>query len=162
MKVVSNASPLIFLAKIGKLDLLNRYEVTIPQQVYEEVIKGLESRDDAQKIKSLIEKNIIKVEETEISKEVEQHNLGKGEKAAISLAISKKIVHILLDEKKARRAARFNNLEPLGTIGILIEAQKNNEINKKELGELVKKLIENKYRINESLIIKFLNDVREK
>ena len=159
MKVVSNASPLIFLAKIERLDLLNSYEATIPQQVYEEVIKGIESRDDAQKIKSLVERKIIRIEETEIAKELEQHNLGNGEKAAISLAISKNIGHILLDEKKARRAARFNKLKPIGTVGILLEAHKNNKINKKEINELIKKLIENGYRMNEALILKLLKDI---
>lgn len=161
MKVVSNASPLIFLAKIGKLDLLNRYEVSIPQQVYEEVIKGIESRDDAQEIKSLVERKIIRVEKTEITKELNQQNLGNGEKAAISLAANKNIKQILLDEKKARRIAKLNNLEPLGTIGVLIEAQKNNEISKKELIEFTRKLIKNRYRINEALIIKLLEETEQ-
>ncbi len=159
MRVVSNASPLIFLAKIEKLDLLNGYEVTIPRQVYEEVIKGIESRDDAQKIKSLVEGKIINMEETDIVKEIEEHNLGNGEKAAISLAIKKNIEHIFLDEKKARRAARFNKLKPIGIAGILLAAHKNNKINKKEFNELIKKLIENRYRINEALILKLLKDI---
>src|SRR3989344_898010 len=122
MKVVSNASPLIFLAKIERLDLLSGYEVIIPLQVYEEVLKGLDNKDDAHKIKILVERNIIKTEETKIVRELLDSNLGDGEKAAISLAISKNIKHILLDEKKARSAAKLNKLEPLGTLGILLEA----------------------------------------
>jgi len=40
MRAVVNSSPLIFLAKIGKLDLLNKLfdEVIIPKAVYEEVV----------------------------------------------------------------------------------------------------------------------------
>ena len=159
MEIVSNASPLIFLAKIERLNLLNGYEVTIPKQVYEEINKGIESKDDAQKIKTLVERSIIKVEKIEIIKELEQLNLGKGEKAAISLAINKKIGLVLLDERKARRTAKFHNLKPIGTIGILIEAWKNNKLNKKELKELIKKLVEKGYRINEDLIISLLNEI---
>ena len=130
MKIVSNASPLIFLAKIGRLNLLNDYEIIMPKQVYEEINKGAETKEDAQKIKTLVDKSIIKVEEINIIDEIEQHSLGKGEKAAINLAISRKIDIILLDERKARRIAKFYKLKPKGTIGILIDAWKNKKITK--------------------------------
>ena len=159
MKIVSDTSPLIFLAKIEKLDLLNKHKIIIPKQVHEEINKGAESKEDAQKINALVEKNIIKLEEAEINKEIEKQNLGKGEKAAISLAISRKIDIVLLDERKARRIAKFYKLKPKGTIGILIDAYKNNKITKKELIESIKKLIEEGYRINESLILKILNEI---
>ena len=160
MIIVSNASPLIFLAKIERLNLLNNYEIVIPKQVYEEINKGAETKEDAQRIKTFVEKNIIKAEETNIINEIEQHSLGKGEKAAISLAISKKINIILLDERKARRIAKFYQLKPKGTIGILIDAWRNKKITKDELKESIKKLIEEGYRINEELIIKLLNEIR--
>lgn len=160
MKVASNASPLIFLAKIEKLDLLNNYEVMLPQQAYEEINKGAETgKEDAQKIKTLVEKNIIKVEEIAISKEIEQQNLGKGEKAAISLAIKNKINIVLLDERKARRIARFYKLKPKGTIGILMESYKSSKISKKEFIESIKNLIDKGYRINEKLILKILSEI---
>ena len=51
MKVVANASPLIFLAKIDKLELLIELfeEVIIPMQVFAEVVTKGEERgmDDA-------------------------------------------------------------------------------------------------------------------
>lgn len=160
MEIVSNASPLIFLGKIEKLDLLNKYKIIIPKQVYEEINKGVEiGKEDAQKIKALVEKNIIKVEEVEINKEIEKQNLGIGEKAAISLAINKKIDMVLLDERKARRIAKFYKLKPKGTIGILVETYKNNRISKKELSESIKKLIDEGYRINEKLILKILSEI---
>lgn len=160
MKIASNASPLIFLAKIEKLGLLDKYEIIIPKQVYEEISKGEEiGKEDAQKIKTLIEKDIIKIEEVEINKEIEKQNLGEGEKAAISLAINKKIGIVLLDERKARRIAKFYNLKPKGTIGILTDAYKNSKITKKELMESIKKLIDEGYRINEGLILKILNEI---
>ena len=144
MKIISNASPLIFLAKIGKLDLLENYEIII-------------GKEDAYKIENLIIKNLITVKETEIIKEIEKQNLGEGEKAAISLGIQEKIKLILLDERKARSMARFYKLKPRGTIGILIEAHKNKKISKEGLKESIQKLIKEGYRISEDIIINLYN-----
>ena len=85
--------------------------------------------------------------------------MGEGEKAAISLAIDKKINLILLDERKARRVAKFYDLHPKGTIGILAEALKKNKRTKKEFKELIQKLIEEGYRISEELIIALLKEI---
>ena len=58
MKIVANASPLIFLAKIHKLELLIELfeEVIIPMQVFAEVVtKGKEKgMDDAFLIENLV------------------------------------------------------------------------------------------------------------
>ena len=161
MKIISNASPLIFLAKIGKLDLLENYEIIIPKQVHEEIIKGKKiGRDDSYKIESLIEKNKIKVDGTKKNKEIDKLNLGEGEKATISLGIKKKVNIILLDERKARRVAKFYKLKPRGTIGILLEAHKNKKISKEEIKELLQKLIKEGYRISEELIIGLLKEIK--
>ncbi len=160
MKIVSNASPLIFLAKIEKIELLDKYEIKIPQQVYEEINKGTKiGKEDAQKIESLINGKIIKVEETTIDKEIEKQNMGKGEKAVISLAINQKINIVLLDERKARRIAKFYKLKPKGTIGILIEAWKTAQISKQELKDSIQKLVKEGYRINETLLLEILNKI---
>lgn len=159
MKVISNASPLIFLAKIGKLDLLENYEILIPKQVLEEIIKGKKAgREDSHKIENLIENNKIKVESVEIGKEIDKLNLGKGEKAAISLGIKKNADVVLLDERKARRVAKFYKLKPRGTIGILIESHKNKKISKEELKDSLQRLIKQGYRISEDLILEVLKD----
>ena len=161
MKLVSNASPLIFLAKIDRLDLLENYEMIIPKQVYSEIKEGEKSgREDSYKIKSLIENGTIKVDEISINKELEKHNLGEGERAAISLAIDQKISLILLDERKARRVAKFYNLYPKGTVGILSEALKKNKINKNEFRDSIHKLIKEGYRINEELIMDLLKEIQ--
>ncbi len=160
MKIVSNASPLIFLAKIGKLGLLEEYEVLMPKQVHKEILNGEKTgREDVHKIESLIKNDKIKVMESYIGKELEKQNLGDGEKAAISLSIAKKITIVLLDEKKARSVARFYNLHPRGTIGVLLEAVKKNKISKKEFKELIQKLIKEGYRINEEILFGLLKDI---
>ena len=99
-------------------------------------------------------------EESDINKELEKQNLGDGEKAAISLSIARKINIVLLDERKARRIAKFYKLEPKGTIGVLSEALNKNKISKSEFKELIQKLIKEGYRISEEIIMGLLKDIK--
>ena len=78
MPVVSDASPLILFAKIGRLDLLKKLysEVLIPREVEKEV-----TMREASAIISGIREGWIKVEEQELSSEVKElgENLGLHE-----------------------------------------------------------------------------------
>lgn len=46
ISTVCNASPLIFLAKINSLNLLDDYAIVIPEQVYSEILKGSGKQED--------------------------------------------------------------------------------------------------------------------
>lgn len=86
MPVVSDASPLLLLAKIGKLNLLKELykEIVIPLQVRNEFIKYNDKASYL--IRSEIENGWIQLKDIEISPEIERlgEKLGlhKGEKAA--------------------------------------------------------------------------------
>ncbi len=59
-KAVCNTSPLIFLAKIQRLAVLDNYELLIPSQVAAEIVKGLnKKKQDAKKIIGYLENNHI-------------------------------------------------------------------------------------------------------
>lgn len=158
--VVCNASPLIFLAKIGRLDLLDRYALHIPSQVESEILKGLKrKKEDAKLITKYLEhKNLIHVK-TVILKDLPDF-LGAGEKAVISLAVREKIEKVFIDEEKARTVARFKGLCPKGTLGILWDSYKNGNINKTKLEILSFELLEKGYRIKEEIFIEFLRKLR--
>lgn len=86
---VCNASPLIFLAKIDMLDLLDHYTIHIPSRVETEILRGfVRKKEDAKYIvKYLKSRNIIPIKTT-ILKTLPDF-LGSGEKAVISLAMKK-------------------------------------------------------------------------
>jgi len=90
MPVVSDASPLILFAKVGRLDLLKRLysEVLIPIEVEKEV-----TRQETSPIISGIREGWIKVEDVELFSEVkgmgEKLRLHEGEMYALSLALYK-------------------------------------------------------------------------
>lgn len=119
---VCNASPLIFLAKIKKIDLLDRYVLFIPAQVESEILNGIEKGiENANIIIAYLKKRKIKSIKIPLLRNLPD-SLGTGEKAVISLAIEKKIERVFMDESKARLVARLKGLKPKGTIGILWDA----------------------------------------
>lgn len=159
-KVVCNASPLIFLAKIGRLDLLESYNLFIPSQVEAEILAGLKKkRGDAKRIVDYLEtKKITPVKV--IALRNLPLSLGAGERAVISLAVKENIKRVFIDEAKARTVARFNGLEPKGTIGIVWDSYKTGKIDKLIVEALLFDLIEKGYRIREEIFIEFLKKVK--
>ena len=120
--IVSNATPLIYLAKIGKLNLLKNVfgYIIIPEEVKIEVVdrgKKLGEKDayiNEQGIKDgWIRFSSTKVVEISIS-------LEQGEHAALSLAKNLGQKEVLVDEISARTAAQLLGLNPKGTLFVLM------------------------------------------
>ena len=122
MIVVSNSSPLIALARIGKLQLLATFyeRVLIPVEVQHEVTvagSGLPGAEEVRKAKW------IEVAPQKISLHPALvracQGLGAGERAAILLAKSLSADLVLLDDRKARAVAHEADLAIAGCLGIL-------------------------------------------
>lgn len=158
-KVVCNASPLIFLAKIYRLDLLNVYELYIPSHVESEILKGFRSKkENAGEIIEYLRNNKIEPVKVTFLKDLPS-SLGSGERAVISFAVRENIKKVLLDEAKARTIARFKGLKPKGTLGILWDSYKLGWIDKKTLEQLLLDLIQKGYRIKEEILVEFLKNI---
>ena len=122
MIVVSDSSPLIGLARIGRLDLLASFyqRILIPVEVHHEVtvagrgLPGAEEVRNANWIEVVGEKSRADPTLAEACQ-----SLGAGERAAILLAKSLRADLILLDERKARRIAGDAGLSIVGCLGIL-------------------------------------------
>ena len=137
--VISNSSPIMNLAIIGQLHLVQELfgEIIIPKEVWSELItegKGKPGTNEIEKVKW------IKVEEVKNISLVKTltKDLDVGESAAIALAIEKKADLLLLDETDARNLAEFYNLTKTGVIGILMKAKKRSLI--KEIKPMLEKL----------------------
>ena len=158
MRIVSNSSPLIFLAKIGKLDFLKGYQLHVPEQVIGEVIGKNKEKDQSLLIEDWLQKNNTTVKRPELLHNM-PYGLGDGEKAAISLAVAEGVRTILLDERKARRTAKLLGLHPKGTIGIIYEQFLRGDIKRHECKYLVLELVKIGYRIKEELLAEFLQNI---
>jgi predicted nucleic acid-binding protein len=120
--VVSNSSPLIALARIGRLNLLASFykRILIPSEVQYEVLvagRGLPGAEEVRNA-SWIEVVPPKVVTASSLARKCQH-LGAGERGAILLAASRHANLVLLDEWKARRVAEDAGLSVVGCLGIL-------------------------------------------
>ena len=162
MKVVSNSTPLIFLAKIGKMALLDElFEVVIiPNKVFTEVVVEGKERgySDSYMVEKFIEKDIIQIKEIKIG-EATDIPIGSGELEAIELAVKLKIKDILIDEAKGRRIARLYDLKPKGTLWVLTKAFEDEIITKEELKNSISELIKSGYRIREEILVEIYNQL---
>jgi predicted nucleic acid-binding protein len=153
--IVSNATPIIYLAKSSKLHLLREIfnEVYIPPEVeYEVVHRGKKlGIPDAEVVENAIKTGWIKVAKTELLEM--PIALDPGEHAAISLAVNMKIKEFLIDESPARRAAKIMKLTPRGTIHILLEGLKEGILDMESFLKSMEKMIKEGFRLKEEIYL---------
>ena len=143
--IVSNSSPLIHLAMIGRLDLLKLLfdRVFIPSTVKMEVVdRGKEEgKADAFLIEGEIENGWIVVEDPGYSAEdiADSAGIDAGEAEAIMLARSRQCL-VLIDDLAARRFASGLGLEVTGSIGVVVRAVKVGLISRDEGLDVLDKL----------------------
>lgn len=119
---VVNASPIIVLAKIGRLDLLQGLAPTIfvPDAVRVEILSG-PTDDPARRILEAGWGQPVMVKRT--APEVLRWDLGMGEAAVIAAALERPGAGVVLDDAKARACANFFGLPLVGTIGVVMRAR---------------------------------------
>ncbi len=157
MSIVSNSSPLILLAKIGRFDLLKQYEnVFIPNAVYTEVCIHGKLLPGSEEIERAIQEGWIQIRKVKALPELE-FLLGRGEAEAITLAKSLNLP-ILIDEREGRILARKMNLIVFGTLGVLINAYKHGLI--EDLDSEVQRLVNAGIRISPVLLRKLMEEVK--
>ena len=140
MRVISDTSPLILLAKIGRLELLFQLygQVVVPVSVLDE-IRG-RSTEETTAIESLVENQALEIQRgSPEALERVPADLGAGEREAIALAMETEADIVVLDDREGRRVARERDLPVTGTIGILIEARARDMIPsvRRELDRLI-------------------------
>ena len=124
MKIVCNTSPLILLAKIGRLDTLLRLyrEPMIPEAVKVELSAKPSHENDH--IKALLNEGKLKLRQvSEKTLAGISIDLGQGEREAIALALDEGAGLVILDDQGGRLVARNKGLLVTGTIGVLIDAK---------------------------------------
>jgi len=149
MPVTSNTSPIVALAKIGRLGVLKALYGTLFITHFvkvESVDRGREiGAPDALEIERAIDEGWIKVgkltrrQSLKIRRLVDEADIGLGEAGALTLAKDRKMMAIL-DDKEARAIAKSWNLEYTSTVMVLYEAFVKNLISYDELIEDLAKL----------------------
>jgi len=128
--VVSDTSPLLNLALIDQLELLQAQfsDITVPRQVWNELAAG---EDGLERLRELRDDGFLRlaaVERSDLFVEI-FHELDLGETAAICYAVEQNADLVLLDERDGRRVARRHDLSVTGVIGILLRGAKSGVVN---------------------------------
>lgn len=156
--VIADASTLIGLSRIEQLDLLSALygEVLIPPSVYDEVVS--ESKRGSQEIKTA---KYLKVEKVTDRRGVDLFlaYLGRGEAEVLTLSKEKKAQLILMDEKKARKAARRAGFEVIGVLGLLLTAKHRRLI--QAVRPFVEELMKQGFRLSKKVAERALREADE-
>ena len=122
MIAVSDSSPLITLSRAHQLQLLREFfgQIAIPRKVYEEVVVAGAGLPGAEEVRASrwIQVHPDPLEPLE-SVKAACAGLGGGEQCAIYLASALTTDLVLIDEERARRAAKTVGLSVVGSIAIL-------------------------------------------
>lgn len=142
MPVISNTSPVIILAKMGRLRLLKELYgklVISPFVKIEAIDRGKElGASDAVEIENAIREDWVEVaklskkQSQAAQKLVNEAKIGFGEAEALVLARDRDLL-VILDDKEARAIAKSWNLEYTSAVMVLYEAFVKNLISYDEL-----------------------------
>ena len=156
--LIADAGPLIALARIEKLDLLEKMygSLIMPAKVYAE-LEVDSNRPGARALRVAITEGLLQVEElNRMPLAVISASVDEGEAEAITLAISRNDEHpqLLIDDRKGRLVAKHHNIKVIGTAGILLAAHKRGFLH--EIGPVLDQLREAGYRLSVPLCQKIL------
>jgi uncharacterized protein len=138
--VVSDTSPVLNLARIGRLDLLVSlyHHVVSPSAVYEELIRSQSDLPPAGDLASQAWLTVATANDRDRVRELLEY-LDPGEADAIVLAIELRADLLLVDERRGRRVASESGLAITGLLGVIAAAKRAGlvELAKPLLDELI-------------------------
>lgn len=171
LTAVSDTSPLIWLAKVGKICLLKNLfgEVIIPQEVYVEAVdKGLQNGfGDALAIKECISDGWIRVASLDssaqslIRKVVENApEIHLADAQAIVLARETKAL-LLMDESTGRVFAEAWGIKTKGTVYVVMSALRDGHIDKDEAKGTILKMVSKGFRLEPNLLARLIIEIEQ-
>jgi predicted nucleic acid-binding protein len=148
MIIIADSSPLIALAVIAKLDLLDKLyeEIYVPNAVFQELANN--DKAFANELRTFLTGKIKEVE-NKLAVDVLLSDIGAGEAEAIVLALEQRPDAVLIDDLKARKFAKIRGLNIIGTLGILLKAKKAGLL--REIRPLLDDLLVANIRISEKI-----------
>jgi predicted nucleic acid-binding protein len=149
--VVADAGPLIALARIGRLALLNRLYggVVVPTAVMEEL--QLDSaRPGARALGAALTKGWLEVMAAPTDAPELKRLLDPGEAEAILLAEKIACRFLLIDERRGRAVAHRRGIPVVGTGGLLLSAKRKGGL--QSVTAELERLTENGYRLAPALV----------
>lgn len=166
--LVTDSTCIIYLAKIGKLDLPKAVygKVLVPREVYSEVVQRGKEKGfiDAELVEKAIKGGSIEVKELSKvqKKEAEQlcslAAIGKGEAEAMILARDSKS-ELVMDDVVALGVAKLYGLKTLWTTTLILKAVHEGILTKPEGRRVIENLVTAGYRLAGDVLLELLREL---
>lgn len=157
--VISDASPIIGLARVDGLDWLKQLfgQVWIPAQVETELLRGRATEDQAV-IRDAVDSGVLNIWSDPIEPVIAVE-LDQGESACIHLALTHHGSLLLMDERAGRAVARENKIAMAGTAAVIGQARMRQLI--PSARDVFERLLQGDFRISPEVIRSVLRQVGE-
>jgi predicted nucleic acid-binding protein len=121
MLVVADTSALVALAACDALSLLDHLfqEVRVPLAVFRECT--VPGKPEAERLDTYLQAKVIEIDLQDFV--ITVAGLGRGELEAMALYKHLHADRLLMDDRRARKMARLNNIEVIGSLGVLLRAK---------------------------------------
>lgn len=165
MKIVSNSTPLIYLAKLGKLNILKEIygKVVIPEEVYQEVVvRGKEEGySDALSVEVAVKEGWIERKNVKTNSVLKDFapELDMGEIAVLMLAEKYEDPLLLIDDASGRSVGSALGFRVRGTIYVLLKGFRTDILSKAETKDLLDKLISKGFRLSPEIFSRLLKEL---
>lgn len=137
---VVNTSPVILLAKVGRIDLLSKLtkQLVVPVSVADEINQG-PAIDPARQWMTGEASQWITADPQQ-SDHVSAWDLGRGESAVLSWVIQNGGFEAIIDDRSARKCAGVLGIPFRGTLGVILAARQRNLVPAAEpiFGDLIR------------------------
>jgi len=151
MRAVIDASPLIYLMKIGRLDVLDRYqEILVPPEVISEIERGLPAgHPEALEVRHLIEKGLLRIRKG--GRPRTEWNLDRGEAAVLALARRAKVDEVIADDRAAVGVAKYLGLRPVSVPFLLLRERRAGRLTQDDFEAALRRLVGTGYYLSPEL-----------
>jgi predicted nucleic acid-binding protein len=156
---VTNASPVITLAKAGFLELLTQLpaELLLPEPVAQEILAGPPT-DPARR--ALEDGWGRRVTASVVPTELTEWGLDVGETAAMAVALERGPCTVVHDDRPARTCARACGIPHIGTLGVFARAKKRGLI--AEAAAVMRALRKAGLHLDDQILVQALAQLGEK
>ena len=167
MKAILNATPLIYLGKKRRMDLLRSVfeEAIIPVEVEREITR-IEGSPEVVQLRKAIHEGWIRVRQS--SEDRKRHiidlfsEIDEGETAVIAVALEDEEPTVIVDDAEARVAAEYFGLDAHSTLYVILEAYRRGLLkSKKEIVSMVNNMIKSSFYLSTEVYARLLSLLEE-